>query len=479
MTPFFRLLAVTLGALSPALAAEPLSRWAPAAEVCSAQGVDAATSTHAYTCVGLRQALLEERYQDLDALFAKCNPHSADVEIWNLLMHPDSRVTGPAYRAQLNVIAPEFVRELQRPKPSLSPLPIWNVKTRSLEDELRAFATSTPTYSPAQQAATQHVIDVLLADHTWDAQLNELKALAPQLCEVYRVPECEAALVELTELMHPRVGWSSNYSMLPVLKRFLSDPQFVPGAVRAALRVMERVRVSEAGGTAREGDLLTDLVESYRESGLSDADAESHAWDFLAIYSGRGASNGELGYLFHENNQHLGLAFLVIAAGTNHLDALRAPNWYSYPSTLRGDCYYGKSYHFWMTAYFARYTRERGYAESTAYVIPYLLGVGYEFDSHTMGRDPLKVFFNETFDIYNDGIRANLIFGLAGARYGSLPNVLWHRLDVDSALEKVRTHALEFPAMTEAELRTKLEDPVQRMMLWALRFRPNLAIPGM
>jgi hypothetical protein len=204
------------------------------------------------------------------------------------------------------------------------------------------------------------------------------------------------------------------------------------------------------------GNLFNDIKSSFNEVGLNDQDAEDHAWNLIAVWAARWPNTDFLMPYSNHNNYHTILSLDIISSAIPYLDSLASEKGlsaYSYPPTVKTKCSYGKSYHFWMSAFLTReISRQTGDPVGAMYAA-YLAEIGYQMKSKTNGRDPARVFMVDAHDVANNKLRIDVAFGSAGAVYGmqiaSKKNV--GTLQIDDAINEMIKNSNEKTKLTRIE----------------------------
>ncbi len=293
---------------------------------------------------------------------------------------------------------------------------------------------------PDLQTSTTEVGDLLTAmpEFFSDRSIQEAKKSLTLLCATYSLKlqkPCAAAMEKTVERMQPVRSAGFDWTLSGKVHDVLTDSKYVDGAVRAAEKILGHVENKNPTPT----HLFEDVKESYREAGMSEADAENATWEILAVISTRGANIGGALAKFKLDppRDRLPRALHVIAAGAAVLDhrTLSSGHPYSYPKEVTTHCNYAKSYHFWMTAYLAREAALEQKNPQIGEIVGWLFNQGYQARSQTVGRDPLRFFSEEVFSTYNNSVRIDLGFSSAGARFGAATtNGTVGTYDIDRAI---------------------------------------------
>lgn len=288
--------------------------------------------------------------------------------------------------------------------------------------------------------------------------------------------ECSRALEKITRIMAPEER--EQVPDVPNAIKVLRDDSYAAGASKAALKIMDRIKNHDL-----TGDFLSDVVSSYRESGLSQEDAEEHAWNLIEAYAAVGPSTPELlGFINNKNGVRTFLSLGVFSTALTYLDQLRldaAKNPYSYPPEVKTTCSYGKPYHFWMTASLARKLAQEVDSPKGAMYAAYLAELGYQMKSKTYGRDPNYAFMVDVFDPTNNKVRVDVAFGAVGAVYGMkvASGEKVSSMNVDTALTNMLKNAQNIPVLSENKATKQWAGAgVSGYFRWKKIFAPDSAL---
>lgn len=247
------------------------------------------------------------------------------------------------------------------------------------------------------------------------------KALAQKafLCGRYGVLDsldCMNSLELGFEIMAPT---TDELSLPDAITDVFSDPKYVEGARRAAVKILKKIRSSETP----KGDLYSDILDSFLELNIEKSRAEEMTWNFIAATQFNGPNSMIfLRPLANKNNMALLFSIGVIGTGQYVLDSRRSGlgQLYSYPPSVSTDCDFGKSYNFWVSAFIARKVTQKLKNERAATNAVWLLHLGYQMLATTGHRDRFQPYTEDTFSVTNNGIRMDMAAASAGAMYGSL-----------------------------------------------------------
>lgn len=404
------LLAAAISILAPFSRAEdPPSNLAKACEEAGNSSIDDMTYQHPLRDA-LRYAIRTKSANEIYDLYLSGPPSWAEYSKlpWELAMAPRFAARSAAYRFQYDLAA------------KIVGLP----RKSGILIEILKEAAKRPPRAPYSKASMQFAKSFPRIFKSWRV-FGEKKEyqVAPYFCAGYSNFNCIQKMKRIIDFMDSR--WNPTYdaavSMPGLLQRFLTDPTYLPGAARAALKIHERLLRADHGERP-QGFVLQDLVSAYRETGLSPQESSIRAWDLLGFYGSRGASIGQMVMqISHSENRALYLSLMLISSGIEALNAASANNAiYGYPPGFRTTCANGKAYHFWLSAYLAHIINQREAVDSTVRAV-YLLSILYRFpEGITCNPDSGNKFC--LFDIYGSGqnsVRIAFSFDAAGAYWGA------------------------------------------------------------
>lgn len=298
--------------------------------------------------------------------------------------------------------------------------------------------------------------------------------LLPALCVRFVSLSCMKNMATFLRVLDPRRTPGNNHVMNPgLIERFLDQPEYLPGAARAALRIHARILQADHSRKQR-GYILEDLTESYLETGLSKPEASRRAWDLLGFYGSRGASIANvIQHLSHSENLPLYAAMMLIFSGIEALNAASPPTApYGYPPGMQTTCAYGKAYHFWMSAYLSHsLSVTQGVEGSTR--ASYIWGTLYEMFSESGSRWAFRVLLEPLYSESMNGIRLNLAFNGLGASYGGNKKMIANG-NADAVIMRLLDSARPIAPMKASEAQEIVrKQPIKYGMLWERLFAPH------
>lgn len=333
-------------------------------------------------------------------------------------------------------------------------------------------ADTAPLFSDEGKAKT-HSLFVSLKANPYKAEDTEKsKTAAPAFCLDFGSLACAKPLRDILDSMKMYLWNGYVISQADLYEKYFTDPTFVQGAARIALRLYEVLGTARKTGKT-ESHLFEVAYQSYFSITKNHSKAKELAWDWIAIYATRGASWIGPAGLFYSENAALFASLTMAGTITTVLDGYAYTDSlsFSYPPQVSTTCFHGRPYHFWMAAYFSNRFYSRS-VENPASIASYISGVLYEFASETFGRDPLKPFFLETFDTYNQSLRANLTYKALASNlatfeidetgnFSKAPN-----LSIDEGLAYSVSVSEALPKWTEKERQDVIANMLTRYKYW-------------
>lgn len=321
----------------------------------------------------------------------------------------------------------------------------------------------TLTISETTRAHTAAFLDVVETNQKYEPQMTKAYAAVRGLCIYHLNVECIDALKQAFDWMYPRMYSPPiepiehfTFSMVAFYRKVFDDDLTQRYAARLALQLMDAVE----SGT---------MPANLYETGLTAFDGDlDRFWNFMIVYATRGAAWAAAWQLPGDDNRPVFAALMVVAAAMGVLDTTADLDGtaFSYAATTGFTCFQPKPYHFWLAGGFAYLLKKAGYTPRTSELVARLTGGLYEANSTTEGRHPDAVFFAPEFATIVNRERREITHHYMGAQLGlhaEAPPVL----DFDGEFGHFLGASRPLPAMTEAEMKTKIADPLTRWQLWS------------
>lgn len=295
-------------------------------------------------------------------------------------------------------------------------------------DELAGFAETGVLKGEKQTAEHFDMPEMLRTENAMDAEtfkkssnLSSTKKIAAcaYVGKLTSIPSCTKNIETIIQYAKPSGGKGGGTAALPSFKRILTSKEYTAGLKTAVLKMHKKFKSKKVSG-----DLLSDIRNSFIESGDSNNQADDKAWEVMAVLAASGPNMftrvaDQIGANKNPNAAHLATLALMIP----HLDtdamAASPPRLYSLPKGIEFPCDSGKSYHFWMSAYLSRMLVKSGSAPDDAAAAAYMAEISYQTHSESVGRSPDSASRWQRFGDTEVGVQIDLNLAAAGAHYGA------------------------------------------------------------
>lgn len=291
---------------------------------------------------------------------------------------------------------------------------------------------------------------------------------------LFHTQKCTSAFKEILRVMHP----VNEAYLFPVLVEVLSDRDYVSASMMLAMQIQSKI----ARGGVPAGDLFSDSVEMFRKLGNDEARSTEKAFNLLAIYATHGPNTpGYIRDFITKSTSPLWYSLAAIGTGIPVLNSrsFHSGHPYSYPPGVTSTCDNGKPYHFWLSAFLARYSAKKTGDPFAAQMASYMAEVGYQMRSRTAGHDRTHAFTVSTFDPANNKIRMDLAWAAAGAHFGSESThrdftANYRPIDVDQAIRaSLKLASGTAPLSSEDALKTWEGTGLRGYFKWDSLFHPK------
>jgi hypothetical protein len=269
--------------------------------------------------------------------------------------------------------------------------------------------------------------------------VNAAKVLAPGLCTLdFASMGCGVALPRMIQEISPHIAKTNggHFSMVNSSISIWSTRKYEKTILLLAQYLLEVYEDARKGKRVK-GHFIKDVMRAFELTGLSQEDA----WEFIGNLSANWAISVAINFNDFPSIAHIMASYFIIGELAFGLDAF---TWsdegrlYTLPEIVETSCHWGKTYHFWMSAYLSYKQRSQGISRRGAAKASYLSGLLYEMMSPSTGRGLDKIFEEDVFSNHNNSIRLNLAFKAAAAVYGAeySSGVIRH-IDVDEILDQL------------------------------------------
>jgi hypothetical protein len=301
------------------------------------------------------------------------------------------------------------------------------------------------------------------------------------------IAECYSAGKKILKNMTPREVVIKNqnglvtppFVQVGLINKVMTNQLYDKGLRLAALKMLERLKRNDSENNS---SLITDLIDSYVESGQDRATAKELAWDVIGLISTAGPNlASRLGGLVYgpENAQTI-TALTVIASAIPKLDFKHgnSGHLYSYPMNVQTTCDNGKPYHFWMAAYLSREAAKESEDPQGAAAAAFASEKGYQLLSNQSQRKKGAILTHPSIDPATNIVRTDLVYAAAGAVYGvnSLTSDLETVIDVNQGLKRMNAEAKYLLPISNEQARLFYNGGgVAALSRWNSIFSPNTA----
>jgi hypothetical protein len=298
-----------------------------------------------------------------------------------------------------------------------------------------------------------HSISSLKPSEYFDEGLAGNPMVRSKICSdvtLFDALGCQNALGKMIEFAKPTEFEISGISLW---KEAFTDEKYIEGTRRAALKVIARF---EDPKNHEGANLYDDIFSSFKESGLSEKEAEDKTWNLIAILSTGGGNTGIRASHIKADPKFdvLKVALSAIARAAPALDlrTVKSGHPYSLPAQVHSSCDLGKPYHFWMTAFLARRAVKDGSSPKAAAAAAFVAQKGYEMKSTTAGRNPSRAFFRSSYGHWNNMMRIDTGFSSAAAVYGANAGKNdYSPIDVDKGIQEIVENGKILPKLSMNE----------------------------
>jgi len=304
----------------------------------------------------------------------------------------------------------------------------WSTKKKSFSEVLAGaemIINSDPCSFPKHKG--QKITDVIRdkgLSPVYSTAMEAAKTVAPvavcaELVAIKNSFGCAGAFNRMADSMIQK-GNPPLTSMPELLNEVLNSKKYDKGLKIAANKIINMAQNPETIST----DLFTELKNSFKESGYTDAISEKMTFDTLGMIATAGpALNIRINKLEFAGDRWPTVAALTsIASLAPYLDyhASKKGSLYSFPPGITGQCDTSKSYHFWMAAYLARSEAAAGTSPDSAASAAYSAAKMYHVVGNLTNRGGAgRLLMHDTLSPVANIIRADLSYASAGALFGA------------------------------------------------------------
>jgi hypothetical protein len=136
-----------------------------------------------------------------------------------------------------------------------------------------------------------------------------------------------------------------------------------------------------------------------------------------------------------------------------------------------------KPYHFWLSAYLARWLVNKGYSPEVAQMATFIVAKGYQVnrDLNNAGGGLDKILSKSSFHPTNQVIRLDLALSSSGAVYGSLVEKnLVNGFSINDGIAHLKHYSGNPEVLSQGSIQNLLiSDRVRLLYIWDELFQPN------
>lgn len=252
----------------------------------------------------------------------------------------------------------------------------------------------------------------------WAAENAGSLKLCSELVPLGRLSACKNVMSTVVADMRAR-GNAGEFTQPALFAEVIGSGAYDAGLKMAALKMLERYERDPSPGA----NLYSDLRQSFRESGQSEATADAMTWKTLGLLSTGGANmTTRLSKLIYDGHRWPTVTALSAIAGL--LPALdhrygREQNLYSFPPGVKARCDTSKSYHFWMAAFLAHDLAQTSGDSESAMAAAFSANKAYHNVGNFTQRGAGSILAHSPFSPASQVMRADLSYAMAGAAFGA------------------------------------------------------------
>lgn len=267
--------------------------------------------------------------------------------------------------------------------------------------------------------------------------------------------------------------WSGANILFPKiwLEAFKSKI-FQEGLRKLALKQIDRIENKEAG------NITTDAVAAFVESGAKSDQAEDYTWKTLALYGNGGHNTGLRALLYDLSEQDMitSVSLSIIGVATTLIDfeqRLNGKSHYALPKETVGSCLSPKPYHFWMNAFISRFLIQSGFSPSISSMASFTVSKGYHLNRqmNNTGSGVEKVFTKPANHPTSRVIKMDLTLNASGALYGS--GQLRRDLNFSNGLQILIDRTKTFAGLPTEQAVEISGNKLKAFNLWHEVFQPD------
>ncbi|MCB9024747.1 MAG: hypothetical protein H6625_00385 [Bdellovibrionaceae bacterium] len=275
-----------------------------------------------------------------------------------------------------------------------------------------------------------------------------------------------------------QANYNSNFILPSLWHEFATKASLKEAVIQVSLILASRVKSGEVG------NVLDDFSMGFQKAGFSKPQSIEYSWRLLALYGNGGSNLGfriasidsptiDSQYIVSSNLIGTLITYLeftqVIFNGTH----------YALPKEVSDLCLTPKPYHFWLSAYFARWLRQKGYSTEVSRIAPFIVAKGYQLnrDVNNAAGGIEKILSKSSDHPTNEVIRLDLALSASGSVFGSiLENEKVKPFSLSGGLTYLQEKRGYINGYTESFVESLfLTDKLKLFTSWNELFQPNEA----
>lgn len=290
-------------------------------------------------------------------------------------------------------------------------------------------------------------------------QANDMKAaeklgagvICAQYVGIFKAMKCMDAVLSIKKIMSP----IQNNSLLAIIAEIIGEPVYAEAAMNLAILIQEKID----NPALPAGHLFDDLKNIFLSLGEKEEQAIDKTFKLIAVYATNGPTTPQFisGYMSKTQVKlYMGLAAFSTGITVLNQRTFKTGQPYVFPANYQSTCDNGKPYHFWMSAFLARYAGSVVKDAKIGATAAFVSQIGYQMMSKTTGRDPLRAFATPSNSVANQKIRLDITAATLGAQFGasfvSKKPIKIVNLSQDQALKTMLISSQNLEVLTGDEL---------------------------
>ncbi len=305
---------------------------------------------------------------------------------------------------------------------------------------------------------------------------------------ILNAPDCVRGLRAVQKLMAPKRGPMGTMSNLEDWKEILTNHKYQEGLRVAAQKMQMAITTGLIAPADNAFDLLTN---SFLKAKMSPADAKDATFKVLGMIASGGPNTFDRLRSIEgadvDPNPPMSQLTKSIGFLSNAMPALdslkqeKGFQLFSLPKEVKANCDNAKSYHFWLSANFARRLVTEDHLDpDTAAISTFIGAKGYQVARGFLAgkaSNLAKTLAQETFSPVSQIIRTDLAYNASGAFFGAAYGVgKKPNIDLDESLRAlIKKTPINAPLSLPYAESLVDDHKFQAFQLWDSAFAPDAA----